>query len=184
MEIPVHSKHLKFFLLTVFAGALLREAQAADSASFEAGAGNRTDMVRFGVQWKWDRQWWQSNGTHIGGYWDASVFLLRGSEHRGIRGNTQKLWAVGITPVWRLQSDTRMGFYVEAGVGLHLLSGLYDNAGRQLSTRPQFGDHLGVGYVFRNNWDLGLKLQHFSNGGFKKPNDGVNLATIRLIHTF
>jgi lipid A 3-O-deacylase len=35
-----------------------------------------------------------------------------------------------------------------------------------------------------NNLDLGLKLQHFSNGGIKDPNDGVNFAVVRISYPF
>jgi hypothetical protein len=137
---------------------------AIDSATLEYGSGNRTQVVRAGVQWRWDRQWWRSNGTHLGG--------------------TQHLTDIGITPVFRFQKDSLRGPYAEAGIGLHYLSGLYDNNGRRLSTRFQFGDHLGIGYVFDNKLDIALKLQHVSNGGIKEPNNGVNFLMIRIGYQF
>ena len=157
---------------------------AADSASFEFGTGDKTKMVRVGAQWKWDAMWWQSNGTHIGGYWDLTLAQWRGNRFRNIPGNTQNITAIGITPVFRFQNDSRKGLYFEAGIGAHLLSELYDNNDQQLSTRFQFGDHLGIGYVFANNADVSLKIQHFSNGSIKKPNDGVNFAVVRVSYPF
>lgn len=153
---------------------------AVDSASFEFAAGAQTKMARAGVQWKWDRQWVRSNGTHIGGYWDLSLAQWRGERFRNIPGNTQNIASIGITPVFRFQNDSLKGWYAEAGIGAHLLSKLYDNNDRQLSTRFQFGDHIGIGYVFPNDADIGLKIQHFSNGGIKQPNDGVDFAVIRV----
>lgn len=164
--------------------ALSQASVAADSLSVEFGAGDKTKMVRLGAQWKWDRTWWRSNGTHIGGYWDLTLAQWRGNRFRNIPGNTQNISTVGITPVFRLQSDSLKGLYAEAGIGAHLLSELYDNNDKQLSTRFQFGDHIGVGYVFSNNADLSLKIQHFSNGSIKKPNDGVNFAVVRLSFPF
>jgi lipid A 3-O-deacylase len=164
--------------------ALSPASVAADSLSVEFGAGDKTKMVRVGAQWKWDRTWWHSNGTHIGGYWDLTVAQWRGNRFRNIPGSTQNISAVGITPVFRLQNDSLKGLYAEAGIGAHLLSELYDNNDKQLSTRFQFGDHVGVGYVFSNNADLSLKIQHFSNGSIKKPNDGVNFAVVRLSFPF
>lgn len=32
---------------------------AVDSTSLELGTGNKTKMVRVGMQWKWDKQWWR-----------------------------------------------------------------------------------------------------------------------------
>ena len=70
------------------------------------------------------------------------------------------------------------------GIGTHLLSELYDNGGRQLSTAFQFGDHIGVGYVTADGMDIGLLIQHFSNGSIKQPNDGVNFAVVRMAYPF
>jgi lipid A 3-O-deacylase len=164
--------------------AVAAHAHAVDSASLEYGTGDETKMVRVGAQWKWNKQWWQSNGTHVGGYWDLTLAHWRGSRFQNIPGNTQYLTAVGITPVFRFQNDRQKGFYVEAGLGAYLLSDLYDNNGKQLSTHYQFGDHLGVGYVFSNNLDLNLRVQHFSNAGIKEPNSGVNFAIIRISSLF
>lgn len=157
---------------------------AVDSASVEFATGNKTQMARIGMQWKWKNQWWQSNGTHIGGYWDLTAAQWRGTRFQNNPNNSQNITSIGITPVFRFQNDTQKGFYAEAGIGAHYLSDLYNNNGRRLSTRFEFGDHLGIGYVFQNNVDLGLKAQHFSNGGIKEPNNGVNFAVVRLSYPF
>lgn len=164
--------------------ALSPASVAADSVSIEFGVGDKVKMARLGAQWKWNSMWWRSNGTHIGGYWDASIAQWRGNQFRNISGNTQNISALGITPVFRFQNDTLKGFYAEAGIGAYLLSELYDNNNHQLSTRFQFGDHIGVGYVFANNTDVSLKIQHFSNASIKKPNDGVNFAVVRVNFPF
>jgi lipid A 3-O-deacylase len=160
--------------------ALSAASVAADSLSVEVGTGEKTKMVRFGAQWKWGTMWWQSNGTHIGGYWDLTVAHWRGNQFQNIPGNSQKINAIGITPVFRFQRDSLKGFYTEIGIGAYRLSELYDNNEHQLSTHFQYGDHIGVGYVFANKVDVSLKVQHFSNGGVKKPNDGVNFAVARV----
>lgn len=167
-------------LLTTLSPASL----AADSISVEFGTGDKTKMVRLGAQWKWNSMWWNTNGTHIGGYWDLTAAHWRGNRFQNIPGNTQNITAVGITPVFRFQNNSLKGFYAEAGIGAHLLSELYDNNNKQLSTRFQFGDHIGIGYVFANNADVSLKIQHFSNGSIKKPNDGVNFAVVRVSYPF
>ena len=140
-------------------------------------------MLRVGAQWKWGRTWWQSNGAHLGGYWDATLAQWRGNHYQNTDA-TQNITDIGLTPVFRFQSDTLKGWYGEAGIGAHLLSHLYDNNGRRLSTAFEFGDHIGVGYVFTNNLDLGVKYQHFSNGGIKEPNNGVNFTVVRVSYSF
>lgn len=157
---------------------------AFGSASIDYGSGNKTRMVRLGTQWTWEKRWFQSNGNHIGGYWDFAVAQWRERRFQDVQGNVKHLTSIGITPVFRLQRDTSAGPYGEVGIGIHYLSDLYDNNGRQLSTRFQFGDRIGAGYVFRNQLDVGLLFEHYSNGGIKEPNAGVNFAVIRVRHQF
>lgn len=159
-------------------------SHAIDSASLEYGDGNKTKLVRLGVQWKWNQRWWQSNGTHIGGYWDLSLARWHATNYRNIPGNTQNIAVLGLTPVFRLQSDSLTGFYLEGGIGANLLSEVYNSNHRQLSTSFQFGDQIGIGYVFPNNLDIALKAEHFSNGGIKEPNSGINFVMLRASYAF
>jgi lipid A 3-O-deacylase len=176
---------------SVAAAAALMVTQAGfaadtlvDSASFEFGTGSKVKMVRFGAQADWSKRWFESNGTHLSGYWDASLAQWRGTAYRNQPGQNQNITNVGFTPVLRFQRDDKKGWYVEGGIGLNLLSDLYDNDDNRLSTRFQFGDHIGAGYVFDNKWEIGAKIQHFSNGGYKKPNSGVNFLQVKASYHF
>jgi len=157
---------------------------AVDSVSLEAGTGNRSTFVRAGIQSDWESRWFQSNGTHLGGYWDLTAAQIRQNRYQNIPGNTRNLYDVGLTPVLRFQRDDKLGWYAEGGIGAHYFSSLYDNNDRQFSTRFQFGDHIGIGYVFSNKWDVGAKIQHFSNGSIKQPNDGANFAILKAAYRF
>ncbi|MDP1996021.1 MAG: acyloxyacyl hydrolase, partial [Gallionella sp.] len=46
--------------------------------------------------------------------------------------------------------------------------------------------HVGVGARFgdRRQFDLGYRFQHLSNGGIKKPNQGINFNQIRFAYHF
>ena len=171
-----HTIKVLFASIAIIGGQ--SNSHAIDSISFEAASGNKTKMVRIGAQWDWANEWWQSNNTHVGGYWDLTLAQWRGSRYQNRPHATQDITDIGITPVFRFQQDNKAGPYAEAGIGAHILSHVYDNNGRSLSTALQFGSHLGIGYVFANNLDLGLKIQHFSNGGIKQPNNGVNFLAI------
>lgn len=153
-------------------------------ASIEVGAGSKVRQLRVGIQGKLPYRFLEGNGKHLGAYWDATLGYWRGSAYESIPGRRQELVSIGITPVLRYMSDDGRGWYAEGGIGAHLLSELYDNNHKQLSTAFQFGDHLGAGYVFANGWDLGVKIQHFSNGSIKKPNDGVNFLVVKLARPF
>jgi lipid A 3-O-deacylase len=152
---------------------------AADGVSAAFATGNSTQMARIGMQWKWDGRWWQYSDSHISGYWDGTVAYWRADRYRNLDQN-QNIADIGLTPVFRWQADSLKGWYGEAGIGVHLLSELYDNAGRRLSTAFEFGDHVGIGYVFGNGADVGMLFQHFSNGSIKQPNNGVNFAMVRF----
>lgn len=163
---------------------LQANSHAVDSASLEFASGNKTKMLRVGTQWVWNEKWWQSNDTHIGGYWDLTLAQWREQNDKGSTDGHRNLVSVGITPVFRFQHNSKIGLYTEAGIGLHLLSDTYRNNDRVLSGNVQFGSHIGIGYVFKNNVDISFKFQHFSNAGLKQPNDGVNFAVLRISHAF
>ena len=155
-----------------------------DSASLEIGAARKVGMLRAGLQSNWDQRWFASNGTHLGGYWNASLAQWRGTAFHDVGGQHEYITIVGFTPVFRLQSDDRKGWYADGGIGINLMSRLYNNNDDFLSTAFEFNDQLGAGYVFTRGWDVGIKLEHFSNGGIKKPNSGVNFLLLRVARQF
>ena len=54
-----------------------------------------------------------------------------------------------------------------------------------MGTSFEFADHIGVGYVFSNNFDLGLRVQHYSNAGISKPSHGrENFIVLRGAYRF
>lgn len=179
---------IKLTLAACAAATLASPASAADvnfnTASLEYGTTSKARIVRFGVQSQWDKKWFVSNGTHLSGYWDLSLAQWRGTAYRGVAGDNLNITNIGFTPVFRFQADNKLGWYAEGGIGLNLLSKRFDNDGTQLSTNFQFGDHIGAGYVLANGWDVGMKIQHFSNGGYKKPNDGVNFLLVKVARAF
>jgi len=162
----------------------LADDKLIDSVSVDYGTAAKVRMERFSVAKDWDVQWFQSNGTHLSGYWEASVGLWQQKQYKNISGNDKNLWDIGFTPVFRFQNDNKKGLYYEGGIGVHRLSDLYNNDTYRLSTLFQFGDHIGVGYVFDNKWEVAAKVQHFSNGGYKKPNTGINYLEVKAAYHF
>jgi hypothetical protein len=176
-------------LLAVSSLALCAQgAMASDgiieSASVEFGVGAKVQTLRGGIQRSWDREWFKSNGTHVRPYWDFSLALWHGTQYRNVSGQSRNLAVIGATPVFRFERDDRKGWFAEAGIGYYLFSELYNNDDNRLSTAFQFGDHLGLGYVFDNKWQATAKLQHYSNARIKQPNSGVNFAIIQITRPF
>jgi hypothetical protein len=154
------------------------------SASLEVGGGEHVQMVRGAVQSDWDKNWLPSNGRHISGYWDFNLAQWRGNAYRGVTGDHQDITVIGVTPVFRYERDDKLGWYAEGGIGASLFSQLYDNSGNRLSTAFEFADHIGAGYVLNNKWDVSARIQHYSNGGIKHPNSGVNWFVLKAAYRF
>ena len=55
-----------------------------------------------------------------------------------------------------------------------------------MSTAFQFGEFIGVRrrLAVRGDYELGVRLQHVSNGGIKHPNDGITYPMLTLSRSF
>jgi len=158
---------------------------AVDGVSVEYGNGDAADMVRAGAVWNWDKQWFTGGNWLVTGFWEASLGSWRG---RSAAGNNQTVTDLGITPVFRLQQKNLGEFapYAEAAIGFHLITPTFIYANRHFGSAFQFGDHVGAGIRFgdRRQFDLGYRFQHLSNGGIKKPNQGINFNQVRFAYYF
>jgi len=184
----VSAKKVLTFLAAVAALGASQASMAADgyfdSVALEGGGGEHVQVVRLSAQKNWNKNWFATSGYHLSGYWDANVAYWRANRWDDIQDNRKNLAVIGVTPVFRWEADDKLGFYGEAGIGASVFSSVYTNTHRQLSTAFEFADHIGVGYVLANKWDIGVRLQHYSNGGIKHPNGGVNLALVRAAYSF
>jgi hypothetical protein len=157
---------------------LASPAGAVDGVALELGSGDESSkLMRGSLQWKWQRKWFADTGWELSGYWDASA---------GVWAADNTLVDLGFTPVFRLQRRDWTGPYLEAAIGFHLLSDLSVTRSRLFGSRFQFGDHLAAGWRFgeRGRYDIGLRVQHLSNGGIKQPNPGINFAIVRFAYYF
>ncbi|MEX5745428.1 acyloxyacyl hydrolase [Massilia sp. X63] len=155
----------------------------ADSASLEVGTNPEQRMLRLAVQKDWEQRWFARNGYHLSGYWETNLALWRLRAYENVPGRKKNIAVVGFTPVLRYQSDSKLGLYGEAGIGVNLFSTLYKNGDKELSTAFQFGDHIGVGYTTAK-WDFGLRYQHYSNASIKSPNGGANWIIAKAAYRF
>ncbi|MFN7086024.1 MAG: acyloxyacyl hydrolase [Burkholderiales bacterium] len=160
-----------------------------DGVSFEYGKSDSSNAdvgrYRLAVQWDWGKRWFDSGGWHLGGYWDLGLGQW---DNRSVPRTGGSVTDIGLTPVFRFQHDGSAGLmpYVEAGIGLHLLSATSVSPERRFGSSFQFGDHLGIGVRFggKGRYDAGYRYQHFSNGGLKEPNQGINFHQLRLQYRF
>ena len=148
-----------------------------DGFEFIGGYGEGHDNFRFAANWQFlEKPFARGNWTLMGTL-TANYSIFEGD----IEGSAEKveLRDSGLTPVWTLISNRiRSGWlepFVEFGIGFHHLSST-DLANKSLSTKFQFGDHVGLGVRFgpRRSYRMTYQFQHLSNAGIDHPNPGIN----------
>jgi lipid A 3-O-deacylase len=135
------------------------------------------DLYRLGLQRDFSRVFWHGARARLGGYWEASLNYWDGRD--------DEVFAVALSPVFALYfggESARYQPYVEAGVGVSLLSD-HRIGGRELSTRFQFEDRIGIG-VRMESFDVHYRYMHYSNGGIDRPNNGVNAHILGMTFTY
>lgn len=156
---------------------------AIDGYFVDAGGNNRLQSLKLGMIRQWQEQWLRRDHWHVTGYWEAALAYLHSD------GPASKTVAeVSVTPIFRFRPDASGGVqpYLDAGVGLHLLSTSKIDANHDLGTALQFGPLLGLGVTFgdKSQFDVGYRFQHISNAGLTTPNDGLNLHEVRLTYLY
>lgn len=164
------------FLMMVAASS----ACAAEPWSLSAhyGAGDEYRRVTLGVESA--RLWSYSFGSgrsriDLTAEYGVSFWRAKRS------GANDDVWQLNAVPMFRWWPGER--FFVEGGIGATLFSRTRF-AGDELSTAFQFGDHLGLGYQLTPSTRLGARISHFSNGGIKSPNPGLDLLQLTFVQRF
>src|SRR5206468_2413152 len=97
---------------------------------------------------------------------------------------TKNVWDLSVTPFvrWPIASYV----FLDLGIGLHAISHTRINAERDMSTAFQFGEFIGASVRFGTAglYELGVRVQHVSNGGIKHPNDGITYPLLTLSRSF
>jgi hypothetical protein len=96
----------------------------------------------------------------------------------------ESLWDASLTPMLRWAGPGVSGaqLFIEAGVGVRLLSATRINEDRGLGSAFQFGEIGGLGISFgeHHRYEVGAYVQHVSNGSIKQPNDGLTVFGVVL----
>jgi hypothetical protein len=152
------------------------------------GHGSRFGAQKLGVTAGWQ---------HPQPLWQGSAWQLQLRHEVELASwrlkTVPKLIELGYSPVFRLQRTTGAvpsGFYVEGAIGVRLLSHTRIDAEHAMSTAFQFSDMIGVGYQWGDatssggQHTVGLRVQHLSNAGIKKPNPGINFTSAFYRYSF
>ena len=163
-------------------------AQAQSSSPIDwtltGGVAGKADVKKLGIIAGWTRPepLWQGERWRLRLRHEAVVAAWDVPKARD-------LVEVGYSPVFRLErplADGARSFFVEASIGVRLLSHTRVAPDHALSTAFQFSDVLGVGLQWGRDGrsTLGLRYQHLSNLGIKRPNPGMDFALLYYTHRF
>ena len=162
----------------LLAGALFFGQAQADGMTLMAQAGYSGDSEMAGVGLRL-APWWTSRW----GSFAAAAhpeFQINHHRERHSEPGPDSLWQAGGTAMLRaVYGEAGLRPYVEVGLGLNYLTRT-ELGDRDFSTRFQFGEHLGAGIEARSGWFGGWRFSHYSNGGLRSPNNGLNAHQVVL----
>ena len=149
--------------------AAAKELTSPYGAFIEGGISDDSRSVVAGIAWTWVQpsKWGAGNAS---GYLETSIgewACHRESGQRYRHCSTQ----IGLTPVIRYEPSWWEHWYTDR---------------REFATQFNFGDHIGLGRKFGADGrdEIELRAEHYSNGGYKKPNPGENWFQLRYMHWF
>ncbi|MFM0335193.1 acyloxyacyl hydrolase [Paraburkholderia fungorum] len=162
------------------------ELAVADQFGVQVAGGVADDHVKkldLGFVWDPNLTWWQIGDWH---------FALIGEAHAAWwhtdEGNVhENIGEFGVTPIIRfIKASGSIRPFIEAGAGIRLLTSPTLSSDFTLSTAFQFTPMAGVGVQVgnRQQYQVGYRFQHISNGGIKEPNPGINFHQLYLQYNF
>lgn len=180
------------FGMSTIAMAVPWAARADDAAGNTFGAqlavghadhhSDKVDKVDLGLVWDPHLTWWPIGGWNFGlvGEAHAVYWHTNGNVNSSIE-------EFGATPVLRFEkSGGAIRPYVEAGVGVRMLTHARISSSYTLSSGFQFADMVGVGAKFgaHQQYQLGYRFQHLSNASIKRPNPGIDFHQVYVQYNF
>lgn len=135
-------------------------------------------IYRVFAQKEFDTAFYDNEYLSLSGYHEASLNFWDSKR------SSDTISALAYSPVFTLSFKKCKLFtpYVEAGVGVAVLSDRKIDT-TDMSTNFQFEDRVGIGFK-KGDFDFHLRYMHYSNGGIKGENDGVDLGLAGFSYRF
>ncbi|MFM0498670.1 acyloxyacyl hydrolase [Paraburkholderia caledonica] len=156
-------------------------------AQIAGGIANSHDVheskVDLGGVWDPQWSWWAIGGWHFTAVLEGHVAYW----HSGEADVHNNVFEFGLTPVFRfIRGNGVIRPYIEAGVGVRLLSHPSISSHYTMSSAFQFADMVGVGASFgdRQQYQAGFRFQHLSNASIKEPNPGIDFEQLYVQYNF
>lgn len=169
----------------ILAGLLAQSASADTGFVLSVGENQIENTTwRVGLQGDFQRTLWsnQTGSVRLTPYWDAGYTDLSGTDAE----------VISFSPLLRLSLPRRgRTYFLEGGIGVawfsdrvldrHFDAEKEEIGSRDLGSRWNLEDRLGLGVLFAGGNEFGVRFIHYSNADLASPNDGVN---VYLVHWY
>jgi hypothetical protein len=146
--------------------------------SLMVGRDTNMDITRLAYRLSFRLPQWQTNDFILKTSLETSVAHWQAES----KYTNNSLNDIGITPMFTLQRSANDPWYIEVGVGAHLLSDTKIN-GYDKSSQFQFGDQFGIGWQ-NHQLRAGYRYLHVSNGNITTPNPSTDFHSLELGYRF
>ncbi|MGN5476236.1 acyloxyacyl hydrolase [Cupriavidus basilensis] len=177
-------------LAAVLLGVALRSSLAQAAPPIPAvqigyGVDSKHDVQKIEAAFLWDSgfAWGNPQGWLLDLQWEVNVARW----HSTSSSNPRNPWEFGVAPVVRLAWKRYSWVpFLELSLGLRLMSETRSADDHIYSTAFQFSEYGGLGVAFGKDqqFAVGYRYQHISNGGIKEPNPGTGFSTVYLRYRF
>jgi lipid A 3-O-deacylase len=174
----ISEKYALIAILALFSGSAL--AQHVQGAGVSARAGIGEHYSRTELAWESPTLW----SHELSGDWGRLDLVAEaGAAYWHSTGSRQRVsvWQFSLVPMLRWHFADN--YYAEAGIGPSIFTHA-TIAGEEISSAFQFSNHIGVGAYLSDHSRIGARFSHFSNGGLKRPNPGLNVVQILYTYQF
>ena len=169
------------FALTLVALPASAQWYVPDAVFGTAGYNSNAQVALAGIGGSWDLSTRSKARDETGftGRIDGQIAYWRGL---GTPTDNKDLFDFSAIPMLRYTFawSESPRIYVEGGLGIHFLTHTRINNDRQFGISFQFGEIGGVGVTFgpNNKYELGVFVQHVSNGDLVRNNWGLTYPAI------
>jgi len=171
-------KLISFFTLFIISTSLFADDsdKFIDSVSLTAGASIDSESIyKLGIQKNFNTKLYSNDFGYLSGFYDLSI------SYWDCKGNSVQ--ALSLAPVFTYSFNSPIFNktpYIYYGVGGAYISEKTTEQ-KDFSSHFQFENRIGLG-LKSNKYEIDIGYFHYSNGGIKEPNEGMNIVAITYRH--
>ena len=133
------------------------------------------DIYRIGLRKDFDSKWVESKIGYLSGYYELSANCWSWEDESN--------FGIALSPVFTYYANLGdFKPYIEAGIGFSYWSETHIKT-RNIGSHFHFEDRVGVGIRYKN-YDFSFRYMHYSNGGLKDPNMGIDIFIASISYKF